>query len=63
MNDKHNKEIRCSNCGKILAEGHICDGKITIDCRCGTENTIEAKQKEVKHIDPRENYIRKDRVA
>lgn len=38
--------IRCSNCRKIIGEGTLKDGKISIKCKCGTLNTIEAVPKQ-----------------
>lgn len=33
--------IRCSNCRKLLGEGVLRDGRISIKCKCGMVNTIE----------------------
>jgi phage FluMu protein Com len=46
-----NKQIRCANCGKIIAEGFITDGEIEIDCRCGAVNKIEIRRKEKKNTE------------
>mgnify|MGYP007007267994 CR=1 FL=1 len=35
--------IHCTGCGKKLAEAKIKEGKLSIKCRCGVENTIESK--------------------
>jgi phage FluMu protein Com len=35
-------EIRCCSCGKKLAEGHIKNGNISIQCKCGILNQITA---------------------
>lgn len=37
------KTIRCTGCNKVIGElGHLRDGKISIKCKCGTINVIEA---------------------
>lgn len=46
VNKNNNPDvIRCYNCRKIIGEGTISDGKISIKCKCGTLNTIEAVPK------------------
>ena len=35
--------IRCSGCKKVIGElDYLNDGKLTIKCKCGVVNTIEA---------------------
>lgn len=42
------KTINCVNCGKIIAEGNIQQGKIDINCpHCGVKNIIEALPKDI----------------
>lgn len=45
-------EIRCSNCNKMLGEGSMNDGEISIKCgKCGTLNTIKAQPKQQSYQD------------
>lgn len=37
--------IRCTGCRKVIGEGTLNDGKISIKCKCGVLNTIEATPK------------------
>lgn len=35
------KNVYCNNCSKVIAQGHVNDGKIFIECRhCGVRNVI-----------------------
>ena len=36
-------EIKCSNCGKKLAEANIKQGELRIKCKCGTVNIVAAE--------------------
>jgi phage FluMu protein Com len=44
MSDNSKDIIRCSACKKVLCEGAMHHGSITIKCKCGTFNTIQASQ-------------------
>ena len=48
MSDKN--IIRCSGCRKIIGEGVINDGHITIKCKCGVMNTLVASKKQEKFV-------------
>lgn len=39
------KRITCVSCGRLLATGAMSEGSITIRCKCGVDNTIQARQK------------------
>lgn len=40
-------EIRCCNCGKLLAEEvSIQSGFVKIRCKCGTTNKVEAQSEQ-----------------
>jgi hypothetical protein len=39
-------DILCTGCRKKIADGILNDGRISIKCKCGTINTIEATPKE-----------------
>jgi len=41
--DKFWKEIRCTNCRKLLALEYIYAGRIMIKCKCGEMNVISYK--------------------
>lgn len=51
---KIKNEIRCSSCGKKLAEAKITDGFVSILCKCGVTNLITAtpEKKEVTQVAP-----------
>lgn len=36
-------EIKCSSCGKKLAEANIRQGELRIKCKCGTLNIVAAE--------------------
>jgi phage FluMu protein Com len=38
-------EIKCTNCGKKLAEAKIQNGFVEIKCKCGTVNKIIAESR------------------
>lgn len=42
-NGKPYRELRCSNCRKLLALEYIFAGRLSIKCDCGTVNSIEVK--------------------
>jgi phage FluMu protein Com len=35
-------EIKCTNCGKKLAEANVQQGELRIKCKCGTVNIVKA---------------------
>lgn len=41
-------EIKCTNCGKKLAEAKIQNGFVEIKCKCGTVNKITAETEQVE---------------
>jgi phage FluMu protein Com len=36
-------EIKCTNCGKKLAEANVQQGELRIKCKCGTVNIVKAE--------------------
>lgn len=40
VDEKFWKEIRCTECRRLLAMEYIYAGRIMIKCRCGEMNTI-----------------------
>jgi phage FluMu protein Com len=36
-------ELRCSNCGKLLAKTSLKEGIVEVKCRCGTVAQVQAK--------------------
>ena len=43
IDDQFWKEVRCTNCRRLLAMEYIYSGRIMIKCRCGEMNTITYK--------------------
>jgi phage FluMu protein Com len=43
VDEKFWKEVRCTNCRRLLAMEYIYSGRIMIKCRCGEMNTITYK--------------------
>lgn len=40
------KEVRCTNCRRLLALEYIFEGRIEIKCKCGEQNIIKYLKKE-----------------
>lgn len=51
---KAKSDIRCSSCGKKLAEAKITDGYVSIQCKCGVTNliTVTPEKKETTQAGP-----------
>lgn len=53
------KEVRCTNCRRLLAMEYIYSGRIVIKCRCGEMNKIEYKTpaRLIKKLNPNNDMI------
>lgn len=53
------QELKCTSCKKKLAEFNLVDGKLSVKCKCGTTNTIEAAPASTKfiHNQPYQNRL------
>lgn len=45
------KNVPCISCGRTIAKGQIDKGRISIACKCGVINVIEAENKPVGRCD------------
>jgi phage FluMu protein Com len=55
---KGKNDIRCTSCGKKIAEAKITDGFVSILCKCGTTNLITATpEKKEREAGPEKREI------
>lgn len=40
-------ELKCSNCGKLLAKVVMQVGTVEVKCKCGTMNTVAANNERI----------------